>query len=92
MSTSLTAITDVVAATTAVVGLFVVYLAYRGYRRNDSQRMRALSFGVFCIAVAPYLITAITQTLVAMTDATAIVLATLSHAVGLAAIYATFDR
>lgn len=92
MSPSLTTITDVVAATTAVVGLFVVYLAYRGYRRNDSKRMRALSFGIFCIAVAPYLITTLTRTLVPVTDATAIVLATLSHAVGLAAIYSTFDR
>lgn len=31
---------------TAVVGLFVAMLAYRGYRRNASTKMRALAIGI----------------------------------------------
>lgn len=31
---------------TAVVGLFVATLAYRGYRRNGSAKMRALAIGI----------------------------------------------
>jgi len=31
---------------TAIVGLFVATLAYRGYRRNDSAKMRALAIGI----------------------------------------------
>ena len=31
---------------TAVVGLFVATLAYRGYRRNGSPKMRALAVGI----------------------------------------------
>lgn len=31
---------------TAVVGLFVAVLAYRGYRRNGSEKMRALAVGI----------------------------------------------
>ena len=31
---------------TALVGLFVATLAYRGYRRNGSAKMRALAVGI----------------------------------------------
>ncbi|MBX0297245.1 DUF7521 family protein [Haloarcula nitratireducens] len=31
---------------TAIVGFFVASLAYRGYRRNDSAKMRALAVGI----------------------------------------------
>lgn len=31
---------------TAIVGLFVAMLAYRGYRRNGSGKMRALAIGI----------------------------------------------
>lgn len=38
---------DLVArSVTAIVGLFVATLAYRGYRRNDSAKMRALAIGI----------------------------------------------
>jgi hypothetical protein len=33
---------------TALVGLFVATLAYRGYRRNGSKKMRALAVGSVC--------------------------------------------
>lgn len=31
---------------TAIIGLFVAMLAYRGYRRNVSRKMRALAIGI----------------------------------------------
>ena len=33
-------------ALTAAVGLFVAALAYRGFRRNDAPKMRALAVGI----------------------------------------------
>jgi uncharacterized membrane protein required for colicin V production len=91
MPTSLTTVSAVVSTITAIVGFFVAYLAYRGYRRNESQRMRALSVGILCIAVLPYLVVHIVGRFVNTTDATMIVIITLLHAIGLAAIYTTFE-
>lgn len=45
------------AAATAVVGAFVASLAYRGYRRNDSEAMRYLAVAIAFIAVGPFLVT-----------------------------------
>ena len=84
-------ITAVASAVTAVVGLFVAHLAYRGYRRNDSSRMRALSFGIVCIAVIPYLILYLFDPVLDLSDAESLLAITLSHTLGLAAIYRTFD-
>jgi hypothetical protein len=53
--------------------------------------MRALSVGILCIAVIPYLIGYILDPLVNAADATMIVLVTLLHTIGLAAIYTTFE-
>jgi hypothetical protein len=91
MPISLTTVTAVVSTVTAIVGLFVAYLAYRGYRRNESQRMRALSVGILCIAVLPYLVAYIVDPLVNASDAMMIVIVTLLHTIGLAAIYTTFE-
>jgi len=91
MIPSLTTITAVVSAITAIVGLFVAYLAYRGYQRNESHRMRALAFGIICIAVLPYLLVTLTDSLIELADATLIVIITVTHTIGLAAIYTTFD-
>ena len=91
MIPSLTTITAVVSAVTAIVGLFVAYLAYRGYQRNESQRMRALAFGIICIAVLPYLLMTAIDPLIDVSDATVIVIITITHTLGLAAIYTTFD-
>lgn len=40
----------------AVLGLMIVFQAYRGYRRNDSQRMLYLAVGLALITVAPFLL------------------------------------
>jgi fatty acid desaturase len=76
---------------TAVLGLVVAGLAFRGYRRNDSATMRALAAGVLAIAVIPYLFTTVFAPLVSLTDAQALLGITLSHTLGLLAIYRTFD-
>jgi hypothetical protein len=77
----------VAALLTAVVGLYVSVLAYRGYRRNDSDAMRLLAVGVFCIAVAPFGVGYAAAPLLALSDAQVILGVTLSHTAGLVAIY-----
>lgn len=84
-------ITAAASALTAVLGLFVAYLAYRGSRRNDSPTMRALSIGIVCIAVVPYLIYYLLTPAVGLADAEGLLAITLSHAIGLAIIYRTFE-
>lgn len=88
----LESLTAVSSALTAVVGLFVAHLAYRGYRRNESRTMRALSIGIVCIAVVPYLILSLFGPFFGLSDAGRLLAITLSHTVGLAVIYRTFDR
>lgn len=44
------------ATLTAVVGAFVAYQAYRGYRRNDSRPMLSLAVGIFLLTSAAYLV------------------------------------
>lgn len=78
-------------AVTALVGLFVALLAYQGYRRNDSTRMRALAVGVAAIAVVPYALSYVAAPALALSDAQVLFGVTLSHALGLAAIYRSFD-
>ncbi len=88
---TLESITAAASALTAVLGLFVAYLAYRGGRRNNSPTMRALAAGIVCIAVIPYLILYLVTPAIGLTDATSLLAITLSHAVGLAVIYWTFE-
>ena len=39
---------------TAIAGLFVAILAYRGYRRNGSPKMRALAIGIGLLTAGVY--------------------------------------
>jgi hypothetical protein len=39
-----------------VVGSYVGYQAYRGYRRHDSRTMRALSLGLFCLTAVAFVV------------------------------------
>ncbi|GCF13560.1 hypothetical protein Harman_14950 [Haloarcula mannanilytica] len=41
-------------AVTAVVGLFVASLAYRGYRRNDAPKMQWLAVGIASLTAGVY--------------------------------------
>lgn len=38
----------------SALGLIIVFQAYRGYRRNDSQRMLYLAVGLALITIAPF--------------------------------------
>jgi len=80
-----------VSALTAVVGLFVASLAYRGYRRNESRRMRALAVGVLAIAVVPYGVAYVARPAASLSDAQVLFGVTLSHTLGLLAVYRSFD-
>ena len=79
-------------ALTTLLGAIVASLALQGYRRNDSPVMRGLGVGVVAIAVVPHLVVELLAPLLSLTDAQALLWATLSHAVGLLAIYRTFDN
>lgn len=89
--TSLEALATLAAALTALLGLYVAHLAYRGYRRNDSETMRVLAVGVLFVAVVPYVVSYAAAPLLALTDAQTILGVTLAHAVGLAAVYRSLD-
>ena len=80
-----------VSAVTALVGLFVAYQAYRGYRRNDSDTMRALAVGIAFIAVVPFVVLRPLGAVVGFTDAQGLAVAFGSHVIGLLAIYRSFD-
>jgi ABC-type spermidine/putrescine transport system permease subunit II len=80
----------VASALTAVVGVFVAYQAYRGYRRNDSDTMRALAVGVILVAVVPFVVVPV-DGLLGLTDAQSLVAVLLSHTLGLAVIYRSLD-
>ncbi|MDS0282393.1 DUF7521 family protein [Haloarcula onubensis] len=46
-------------ALTAAVGLFVAALAYRGFRRNDAPKMRALAVGIGLLTGGVFLAVAV---------------------------------
>ncbi|WP_254272967.1 DUF7521 family protein [Haloarcula marina] len=52
-------------ALTAAVGLFVAALAYRGFRRNDAPKMRALAVGIGLLTTGAFLATGFTAALAA---------------------------
>ncbi|MFC6940306.1 hypothetical protein ACFQE8_10080 [Salinirubellus sp. GCM10025818] len=87
LGTPLGTLTALTVTVTVVLGLYVCHLAYRGYRRNDSETMRVLAVGVLFVAVVPYAVSYAVAPLLSLTDAQTILGVTLSHTVGLAAIY-----
>lgn len=48
-------------ALTAAVGLFVAVLAYRGFRRNDAPKMRALAVGIGLLTAGVFLAVAVAE-------------------------------
>ena len=75
---------------TAVVGAYVAFLAYDGWRRNDSETMRVLAVGILFIAVVPYLVSHAAAPVLGLSDAQTILGVTLSHTAGLVALYRSF--
>ena len=76
----------VTAAATAAVGAAVAGLAYQGYRRNDSQAMRFLAVGLFCITVPPFVLTYGVGPLLGADDATTLLAVLLANVAGLLSI------
>lgn len=58
---------------TALIGLFVAVLAYRGFKRNDAPKMRLLALGVGLLTTGVFL--AVTGANVAGVDTGGILLA-----------------
>lgn len=71
---------------TAAAGAVVAWLAYQGYRRNDSQAMRFLAIGVACIAVVPFPVTYGLGPLFALSDAATLLGVLLANIAGLLAV------
>ncbi|GAB7095647.1 hypothetical protein JCM30237_28010 [Halolamina litorea] len=71
---------------TAAAGSLVAWLAYQGYRRNDSRAMRFLAVGVACIAVVPFPITYGIGPLLALSDAATLLGVLLANVAGLLAV------
>ncbi|WP_394327087.1 DUF7521 family protein [Halopenitus malekzadehii] len=47
-------VVSIARSVTALAGLFVATLAYRGYRRNSSAKMRALAIGIGLLTTGVY--------------------------------------
>jgi hypothetical protein len=47
-------VVSIARSVTALVGLFVATLAYRGYRRNGAAKMRALAIGIGLVTAGVY--------------------------------------
>lgn len=73
------------AAATAVAGLFVASLAYRGYRRSGSRPMLSLAAGIVLLTAVPVAADYALQTATAATDAEILLVVTASHLAGVAA-------
>lgn len=73
-------------ALTALVGLFVGYQAFRGYRRNDSRPMLLLAAGVVLLTAIPYALSSALGALTTAGDATVLLVVAACNVAGLAAI------
>ncbi|WP_459192470.1 DUF7521 family protein [Halosimplex sp. J119] len=73
-------------ALTAVVGLFVAYQAFRGYRRNDSRPMLFLGLGIFLVTALPFVVTSVLAGPLGASDAVAVLAWTLLEIAGLSSI------
>lgn len=76
----------VTAALTAAVGAGVAWLAYRGYRRNDSEAMRFLAVGIACITVVPFLVSYVVAPVANPSDAASLLAVLGANVAGLLAI------
>lgn len=83
-------ITALASGATATLGLYVAYLAAKGYRSQGSATMRALAVGIVAITVVPFLVTYVLSPALGFSDAQAILGVMISHTLGLLAIYRTF--
>lgn len=81
----------ITAAATATVGAVVAWLAYQGYRRNDSQAMRFLAVGLVGITVVPFVLNYGIAPAVGVSDATTLLAVLLANIAGLVSILYSLD-
>lgn len=81
-----------VASVTAVVGLFVAYQAFRGYRRNDSRPMLFLAIGLLLLTTVPFGLSYTVARLTAASDALVLLVISLCNVAGLASILYSLTR
>lgn len=74
------------AIVTAVVGAFVAYQAFRGYRRNASQVMLYLAIGIVLLTTAPVAVRLALEVLAVLDDAGRALLAQTLRVAGLIAV------
>ena len=75
--------TDVLSA---VIGLFIAYQAYRGYRRNDSRPMLVLALGFTFALFVPFLLLLVFLAIPFVSETVIAALSQLSQVSGLLAI------
>lgn len=71
---------------TALVGTGVAWLAYQGYRRNDSDAMRYLAVGIAVITVGPFVVSYVLSPVAELSDAATLLGVLLANVAGLLAI------
>ena len=76
----------------ALLGAFVAWTAYRGYRRNESRPMLFLAVGVVFLTTIPFVLAHVIDQLTAATDATVLLAITVCHLVGLVAVVTSLRR
>lgn len=76
----------------AVVGAYVGWLAYRGYRRNDSAPMGYLAAGVLLLTTAPFAAAVVLEFVLAVPDATVLLSNALFHLAGLGSVFHSLTR
>ncbi|PGF16353.1 hypothetical protein CP556_09665 [Natrinema sp. CBA1119] len=75
--------TDVLSA---LIGLFIAYQAYRGYRRNDSRPMLVIAVGFLFALAVPFLLVVLYVALPFVSESLVAVLSQASQVSGLLAI------
>jgi hypothetical protein len=80
------------AAATALAGLFVAALAYRGYQRNASRPMLFLAISILFLTTIPVAIDYILQGVTTATEAEILFAITISHLSGVVAILYALTR
>lgn len=77
-------------ALTALVGFFVAYQAFRGYRRNDSRPMLFLGVGIAFVTTVSFVVSTLVARPLGASEGLAVLSWTLANVVGLAAIFYAF--
>lgn len=77
---------------TPLAGIYVTWLAYRGYRRNDSEPMAYLALGIFLLTVLPAVAAIGLGPLLGASDAASLLAASISQLGGLLSVYYSLTR